>query len=149
MPLGEKYEDTAVVKRGRCLESYMLLTEWPPKLPPLVRVCNKHVSEAFRILGRFGRYMVISDGGSQYEAVFFATWDYKPVTMWLVSTYALSPSPELLREFLTHFPTTLGALFDDLVKMGRSVGGGVIIPPRFYPRVALVVRSIAGLFFTF
>jgi len=146
MSLGDKYEDTAVVKRGGCLESYMLLTEWPPKLPPLVRACNKHVNEAFKVLRGFGRYMVI-DG--KYEAVFFATWDYKPVTMWLVSTYALPPSPGLLREFLTHFPTTLSALFDDLVKMGRSVGGGVVIPPRLYPRVGLVIKHVAGLFFTF
>jgi hypothetical protein len=148
MSLGNMHEDTAVVKRGRCLEAYMLLTEWPPKLPPLVRACNKHVNEAFKVLRGFGRYMVISDGGRQYEAVFFATWDYKPVSMWLVSTYAMPPSPGLLREFLTHLPATLSALFDDLVKMGRSVEGGVVIPPRLYLRVALVVRSIAGLFFT-
>jgi hypothetical protein len=148
MSLGNMHEDTAVVKRGKCLESYMLLNEWPPRLPPLVRVCNRHVDNAFRALKEFGRAMVISDGDAQYEAVFFATWDYKPVTMWLVSTYAMPPSPELLREFLTHFPATLGALFDDLVKMGRSVEGGVVIPPRLYQRVALVVRGIAGLFFT-
>jgi len=60
----------------------------------------------------------------------------------------MPPSEELLREFLTHFPTTLSALFDDLVKMGRSVEGGVVIPPRLYLRVALVVRSIASLFLT-
>jgi hypothetical protein len=143
------HEDTAVVKRGRCLESYMLLTEWPPKLPPLVRVCNRHVDSAFKALKEFGRYMVISDGdGRQCEAVFLPTWDYKPVSMWLISTYATPPSPGLLREFLTHFPATLSALFDDLVKMGRAFEGGVVIPPRLYPRVALVVRSIAGLFFT-
>jgi hypothetical protein len=145
MSLGEKYEDTAVVKRGRCLEAYMLLTEWPPKLPPLVRACNKHVNEAFKVLRGFGRYMVI-DG--KYEAVFFATWLYKPVSMWLILTYAMPPSPELLREFLTHLPATLSALFDDLVKMGRSVEGGVVIPPRLYLRVALVIKHIAGLFFT-
>ena len=148
MSLGNMHEDTGVVKRGRCLESYMLLTEWPPRLPPLVRVCNKHVDSAFKALKEFGRYMIINDGGRQYEAVFFATWDYKPVSMWLISTYALPPSPGLLREFLTHLPTTLSALFDDLVKMGRSIGGGVIIPPRLYPRVALVIKHVAGLFFT-
>jgi len=146
--LAGEHEDTAVVKQGKCLESYMLLTEWPPRLPPLVRVCNKHVDNAFKTLKEFGRAMTITDGGRQYEAVFFATWDYKPVSMWLVSTYAMPPSEELLREFLTHFPTTLSALFDDLVKMGRSVEGGVVIPPRLYLRVALVVRSIASLFLT-
>ncbi len=145
MSIGDKYEDTAVVKRGRCLEAYMLLTEWPPRLPPLARACNRHVNEAFKVLRGFGRYMVI-DG--KYEAVFFATWDYKPVTMWLISTYAMPPSPGLLREFLTHFPATLGALFDDLVRMGRSVGGSVVIPPRLYPRVALIIKSITGLFLT-
>lgn len=146
--LAGEHEDTGIVKRGRCLEAYMLLTEWPPKLPPLVRVCNRHASEAFRILGEFGRTMIINDGGRQYEVVFFPTWDYKPVSMWLVSTYVIPPSPGLLREFLTHFPATLSALFDDLVKMGGSVEGEVVIPPRFYPRVALVIKHVAGFFFT-
>ena len=149
MSLGNTHEDTAVVKRGRCLESYMLLTEWPPRLPPLVRVCNKHVDSAFKTLKEFGRVMTIADGGGrQYEAVFFATWDYKPVSMWLVSTYVIPPSPVLLREFLVHFPASLSALFDELLKLGRTVGGDVVIPPVYYYRTALVIKHIAGLFIT-
>jgi hypothetical protein len=95
----DKYEDTAVIRRNRCLESYMLLNEWPPKLPPLVRVCNRWVDDAFKVLKEFGKAMVINDGDRRYEAVFFATWDYKPVSMWLISTYAVPPVKNYLGSF--------------------------------------------------
>jgi hypothetical protein len=141
----DKYEDTAVIRRNRCLESYMLLNEWPPKLPPLVRVCNRWVNDAFKVLKEFGKAMVINDGDRRYEAVFFATWDYKPVSMWLISTYAVPPSKELFREFLLYSPSTLSALFDDLLKLSKRDDSDVAISPKLYPKVAYIIKDILEL----
>jgi len=140
----DKYEDTAVIKRNKCLEGYMLLNE-PPKLPPLVRVCNRQVNDAFKVLKEFGKAMVISGDDGRYEAAFFATWYYKPVSMWLISTYAIPPSKELFREFLLYFPNTFSVLFDDLLKISKRDDSDVAISPKLYPKVAYIIKDILKL----
>lgn len=122
--------DTLVVKKRECLELYMLVKTWPTESMPLVRVCNRWINKAFSILKSIGEPTKVNDG---LDAVLLPTIYYPMVAAWLILTYNIQPSQELLIDLLKGTPKSIIVLLNELIALGTSKDD-VAIPPRFYQR---------------
>jgi len=136
---------TAITPIVRCRNKLELMID--EKLTrPIIAITGKNVDEICRVLSK--RFLVRHNGNG--KEMLIPLQAFPAVSVWLLASYGVKPSEELLDKLLLNTPTLLADLFWDLVDISltdtRVKDGKPLISRAILLKASKVVRELLKLY---
>jgi len=135
-------EVTPIIRCGKQLE--LVIDEKLKR--PIIAITSKYADDVYRILSK--KFLVRHN--SDIKEILIPLQAFPAVSVWLLASYGVKPSEELLDKLLLNTPTLLVDLFWDLVELSstsvKTKGNKPLINRNKLLKASKIVRELLKLY---